>query len=244
MQQRPDRLILIHGAWAGGWVWDKLVPELAVRGRKAVALELPGNGHHPIAPENVAAEDYLKCLDDAIGDGPVALVGHSGGGMLMTAGAEYFGDRVSQGIWIAGMLLPDGKSFDDIQETVAGPGKRFGVTPYIVPSVDGRTSTVPPDAAIRFFFQDLPQGDAETAAARLTPQPAAGYRMTSQTGLAFTALPKLYVLARQDRSVIPEAQWLMCVGVKNLTVKEVDSGHVPQISQPSSLAEMIDGWLP
>ncbi|MEM8849671.1 MAG: alpha/beta fold hydrolase, partial [Pseudomonadota bacterium] len=69
--------------------------------------------------------DIVVALSEAIEaePGSVALVGHSGGGMLVTPGATADPHRVSHGIWIAGMLTPDGRSFDDI----AGPGRRFGV---------------------------------------------------------------------------------------------------------------------
>lgn len=246
MPPPPARLVLIHGAWAGGWVWDPLIAALAARGRLAEALELPGNGHHPIAARDVTPDDYRNALGRAVrdGPGPVALVGHSGGGMLVTAGAEWFPETVSHGIWIAGMLLPEGRSFDDVQQAVAGPGRRIGVTPLIVPATDGRTSTVPEEAAIHHFFQDLPPETARDAARRLTPQPAAGYRLTVPTGPAFAALPKLYVLATEDRSVLPEAQRLMCRDMPMLTMAEMECGHAPQVAQPAVLAALIDGWLP
>jgi pimeloyl-ACP methyl ester carboxylesterase len=243
MSRRPERLILIHGAWAAAWVWEALVDALQELGREAVALDLPGDGHHPIAAGDVRPEDYLDCLAQATGDGPVALIGHSGGGMLVTAAADRLAARVTHGIWIAGMLLPGGESFDDIQERVAGPGQRIGVTPHIRPSHDGLTSTVPPEAAVRHFFQDLDPETAARAAARLTPQPAAGHRITTHAGPGFDALPKLYVLATQDNSVVPEAQRLMCEGVAGLDIVEMDSGHAPQVSRPDELARVIDTWL-
>ncbi len=242
---RPARLILIHGAWAGGWVWAPLTDALAGLGWQAEALELPGNGHHSIPAGDVTTADYLACLETAIsgGPGPVALVGHSGGGMLVTAGAERFSDHVSHAVWVAGMLLPDGESFDDIQERIAGPGKRLGVTPHVVPSADGRTSSVPPKAAQRHFFQDLPPDVAAKAARRLTPQPTAGRHIAVQTGPAFAAVPKLYVLAADDRSVLPQVQRMMCDGVPNLTITEMPCGHAPQVADPQGLAARLDSWL-
>ena len=241
MPQHPERLI--HGAWAGSWVWEALVAALADLGHEAVALELPGNGFHPIAAADLRPEDCLTCLEQAIGDGPVALVGHSGGGMLVTFGADRYADRVTHGIWVAGMLLPDGSSFDDIQDQIAGPGQRIGVTPHIQPSAGGLTSTAPVEAEIAHFFQDLDPEIADQAANRLTQQPVAGHRIAVQAGPAFDTLPKLYVLATQDRSVLPEAQRLMCSKAAGLDVVEMDTCHAPQVAQPAQLAALIDRWL-
>ncbi len=245
MPQRPDRLILIHGAWAGPWVWDALIPELVARGVRAEALALPGDGTHPIAAEDATEADFHTCLAEAITaePGPVALVGHSGGGTLVTAGAEAFPDKVSHGVWIAGMLILDGRSFDDIQHDIAGPGKRFGVSDHVVPSADGLTSSVPPEQAVRFFFQDASPETAVDAARRLTAQPATGHRLRTKTSARFDALPKLYILAEQDKSVIPEAQKAMAASAANVLTRSIASGHVPQLTQPARLAGILADWF-
>ena len=82
------------------------------------------------------------------------------------------------------------------------------------------------------------------AAARLTPQPTSGHRIATKTGLQFAALPKLYLLASKDKSVLPAVQRHMCAGVENLTLRQIDSGHVPQVTKPRALAALIDRWLP
>lgn len=245
MPPRPERLILIHGAWAGAWVWDGLIGELGALGWQAEALDLPGDGHHRIPPEAAVEADFHDAIAVAIhaGPGPVALVGHSGGGMLVTAGATAHPERVSHGIWIAGMLIPDGRSFDDVQEDLMGPGGRFGVTPHVRPSADGRTSTVPRQAAIAHFLHDADPAQAAAAADRLTPQPAAGHRLRTRANAGFDALPKLYVLAGDDRSVVPDAQRAMAASTGNVTLREIVSGHVPQLTRPGTLARIMNDWL-
>jgi pimeloyl-ACP methyl ester carboxylesterase len=42
--------ILIHGAWQGAWAWETIVPRLEALGHDAIAVDLPGNGHNPMAP--------------------------------------------------------------------------------------------------------------------------------------------------------------------------------------------------
>ncbi|TVP73456.1 MAG: alpha/beta hydrolase [Rhodobacteraceae bacterium] len=245
MPQLPERLILIHGAWAGPWVWDALIAELARHGLPAQALALPGDGTHHIPPPKATETDFLQCIVQAIeaAPGPVALVGHSGGGMLVTAGAEAVPDKVSHGIWIAGMLIPDGRSFDDIQAQIMGPDARFGITAHVEHSADGLTSTVPKDMARAYFFNDAPEPLAVGAAAQLTCQPRSGHRLRTPTGPRFAALPKLYIHAEHDRSVIPAAQTAMSRSAANVTVQPIASGHVPQLTRPAELAQMMADWL-
>lgn len=239
----PERIILIHGAWAGGWVWEELAPRLEALGHEVQILELPGNGHHPIPPGDVCQQDYLDALDQAIMDspGPVTLVGHSGGGMLVTAGAARYPQKVRHGVWIAGMLLPNGESFDQIMAQVGAEGQ--GVTPHVRPCLEGAASEVPPQAAIEFFFHDLPADKARAAARKLTPQPVAGRRIPVQVGPEFAALPKLYVMALEDRSVLPAAQQAMCAGQEQLEIFHLPGGHVPQITHGAALAEKLHHWL-
>ncbi len=238
-------VVLIHGAWAGAWVWDALVGELSKLDLDTRTLELPGNGFHDLPPEDVRETDFPAAVDDAIGTaaGPVCLVGHSGGGMLVTYGADRHADKVTHAVWIAGMLLPNGESFDDIQDRIAGQGERFGITPHVVASEDGLSTSVPPDRAIGYFFNDLPERAAREAAGRLTPQPAAGRRLAVRTGPAFDRVRKLYILAGDDRTVIPEAQRMMAENAPGIAVREVDTGHCPHVSRPEMTAVLISDWL-
>ncbi|MEM9034597.1 MAG: alpha/beta hydrolase [Actinomycetota bacterium] len=242
---RP-RLVLIHGAWAGPWVWDGLLEPLAELGWEAEPLALPGDGFHPIRPEEATVADFERCITDAIdaAPGPVVLVGHSGGGMLVTLGAALRPERVSHGVWIAGFLLPDGRLFDAVEAAIAEPEDLpIGVGPHIVPSEDGLVTTVAPVAAVEHFFQDAAPEVANGVAQRLTPQPVSGARLSTVAGPDFAELPKLYLLATDDRSVLPEAQRHMCEGVPALSVVEIGTGHAPQLTQPSAVAGILDDWL-
>ena len=235
-------VILIHGAWQGSWTFDLLVPLLGERGLRPVAVDLPGNGVDDTPPESVTLTTYLDHLTAVIDDvgGPATVVGHSGGGIIATALAEHSPERVASVIYLAGMCLPDGRDFGVLQEQVAGPGQVFGVSGDIVVADDGVTSTVSAEAAITYFLNDTDRSVAEQLVARLTPQPEGGRLIASPTTPErFGRIPKLYIEALDDRSMILEAQRAMQALVPDMPVVSIDAGHVPQFTRAPEVASAI-----
>ena len=90
--------MLIHGAWHGGWCWHKVVAELSRRGHRVVAPDLPAHGDDSTTRELVTLEAYadrvVEHLDDV--SGPVCLVGHSMGGMVISAVGERVPERIER----------------------------------------------------------------------------------------------------------------------------------------------------
>jgi len=237
----PDRVVLIHGAWVGAWVWDEFVAHLRRHLDAPVAApDLPGCGDDPMPAGEVTAAGTVERVTDAMaGADRVALVAHAGGGMIATLAAEAMPERVRALVYVAGIVLTDGRSFDDVQQCVAGPGGAFGVTPHIRPTPDGQASTLPAAAAMAHLFHDCRPAAARAAAARLGPQPAAVHRLTARTGPGFAAIPKLYVETGDDRAILPAAQRLMHARLDNAVVRRLSSGHAAQMSRPGRLARMV-----
>ncbi|MEM9748010.1 MAG: alpha/beta fold hydrolase [Actinomycetota bacterium] len=236
-------VLLVHGAWQGSWSFDELVPALAEFGRTGVAVDLPGNGADSTPPEDVSLDRYLDALTSTIDDlgGRAAVVGHSGGGLVATALAERSPDRVAAVVYLAGMCLPNGESFGELQARVGGP---VGISDDIVVADDGLTSSVPTDAAIRYFLHDLPSPTARRLAAQLTSQPEAGRLITSPTTPTnFGRLPKLYVEATDDRSISVDAQRAMQALAPDMEVVSLDTGHVPQVVDPNGVAAAIADFV-
>ncbi len=244
---RLDPVVLIHGAWAGSWVWDRLLPRLSAAGLRCAAIDLPGNGAGALAPEAVTFEMYLRHLQAVINalPDPVSLVAHSGGGNVASAFAELRPDLVSRIVYVAGIMLPNGKSFVDIvAEAAATHPDAVGVDPATQYSRDGRVSYVPPDAAIAYFFNDCAPEDARAAAQRLTPQGEGGRAVAMRTTpQRYGRVPRLYVEASNDRSVIPAVQRRMQRLSPGARVISLPTGHAPQYSAPERLADAILPFL-
>ncbi len=242
-----DPVILVHGAWQGSWAWTRIVPCLEAAGFVTHAVDLPGNGADGSDPAEVTFETCLQHVYEAVHalGRPVSLVGHSGGGLLITAFAERWPASVSRLVYIAGMMLPGGESFEEIVKSVSPQRpEAVGIWPHLVWSADGLTSRVPAEAAVAFFLQDCSEEDAAAAASRLTPQGEGGRAVrTPATAGRYGRIPRLYVEALEDRSVILPVQRAMQARAPGALVVSMPTGHAPQLSAPSDLAEAIIPFL-
>jgi pimeloyl-ACP methyl ester carboxylesterase len=236
--------LLLHGAWAGGWVWDKVAPHLRAAGHLVVAPDLPGD--HPLAAgETISVQDMvdhaLAALPET--DMPWIVVGHSGGGIIATMVAERMvakqRDRILGLVYLAGMMLPSGMSFPQAC-TIAGSIPPQGIEPYFRPTTDGLSTLVPPEAAVAIFFQCAEPADAIAAARRLNPQLNTSWMIIpSWTPAGAGTVPRLYVEALQDRSVPIGVQRTMQRLVPGAQIASIDTDHAPQLSAPEKVIELL-----
>lgn len=243
MSEPGANLVLIHGAWAASWVWAELRPLLERQGVKTLALDLPGTAANPANTDELSLEACVRYVEQRCAElsGPLFLVGHSGGGVIATQVAEQLHMRLSGVIYIAGMMLPSGLGFAQLCADLSPcEPTASGIGPFLQWNAEHSASRVPPAAACRIFLHDLPVAQARVLAERLDWQPEATRSLVAQwTADRFGRLPRLYVEARQDRSVVLAAQRRMQALVPGAEVASLDCGHVPQASAPSALAEAL-----
>lgn len=233
-------IILIHGAWQGGWVWTDFAPLLEEAGLKPHAIDLPGNGADDTALEDVSLERYLDHVGHLIEElqGPVIIIAHSGGGVVGTALGERYPGRIKRIIYIAGMMLPPDWTFGHVlkQEKAEEKGL-LGIGPHLEWSGDGFVSSVPPEAGAKIFLNDMPFDVALEGARKLTPQAEPGRALkTHWTEERFGSIPRIYVECAQDLSVLLPIQQAMQKLVPGAKTIALDAGHAPHVSQPQLLA--------
>jgi len=245
--RRTDPVILIHGAWQGAWVWDRLVPFLSAAGLDAIALDLPGNGVDRTPPAEVSLDLYVSHVRRILEglDGSANLIAHSGGGLVASAVAEAAPERVSRIVYVAGMMLPDRSSFAQVVASVlADDPSAEGVAPHLEWSEDRLSSRVPREVALSYFFHDCLEADADAAASRLTPQPERGRAVQAHlTPGRFGRVPRLYIEAAADRAVVPACQQRMQELVPGASIITLPTGHAPHLAAPQLLADALLPFL-
>jgi pimeloyl-ACP methyl ester carboxylesterase len=241
-------VLLVHGAWQGSWSWQRFIPHIEARGWRATAIDLPGNGTDDTPPQAVTLDLYVEhvvAIAERL-DGPLTVVGHSGGGVVASQVGEAIPDRIGCLVYLAGMMLPNGIGFADIVGTLIGQQPdAVGIGRHLVWSEGRVTSAIPPEAAIEIFYHDCDAADARWAAERLTHQPERSRSAKPRLSTArYGSIPRIYVEAAFDRSVVPAAQHMMqrlSPGAMRLAIA---TGHAPQLAQPERLADLLDRAIP
>jgi pimeloyl-ACP methyl ester carboxylesterase len=109
------KFVLVPGGWQGGWVFDSVAAELRQRGHDVEAVTLAGleldGSVDPTRPPNLDAHiDQVAETITGGDDGPVALCGHSYGGMVVAGVADRLGDRLDELVFIDAYVPEDGDS--------------------------------------------------------------------------------------------------------------------------------------
>lgn len=219
MQTKPS-IVFAHGLWADGSCFSKLIPQLQADGHEVLASQ------HGLDSLSGDVASVVRCFGRV--SGPIVLVGHSYGGTLIThAGTD---DRVAALVYIAA-LAPDET------ETSQGQLAKFPTTDVFsqIEVADGRI-WLRPDGT-RFFAGDLPAPEQKLVWAT-QGAPVADLFNQKVDGIAWRSKPSWYIVARQDHTVPPELQHSAAKRM-GATIVEVDSSHVPMLSNPGVVLDVI-----
>lgn len=224
--------LLVHGSNHGAWCWRDVLPALAAAGHAARAIDLPAAGLDGTPPDEVTLDSYRDAVLAAI-HAPVVLVGHSLGGVAITAAAAAAPDKIAALVFVCAWTPGAGDSARDLRA-------RYGCEGLMTAMRHGpdRTTTHFADAALDpLFYHDCPPGTVEYARAHLVPQPIA-------PGLAPAAalpasVPRHYIRCTRDKIIPRQAQSDMTRDWPAGTVHDMACGHSPFFAAPDRLAEIL-----
>ena len=230
--------VLIHGAWHGGWCWERVAPLLVAQGHRVLAPDLPGMGADRRKHGNDPLADWTDFVAELVAsaDKPVILVGHSLGGVVISEVAERVPDAVGRLVYLTAFLLQSGQSLAD----VAGRYPDIGPGPALRPTdVDGEV-IVDPDQATGIFYNAMSDEDARAAVDRLVAQPVAAFTTpVTLTAERFGRVPRAYIEAADDQAISLEMQREMQALLPCDPVITLKSDHSPFYSTVPELAEAL-----
>lgn len=219
MPNKPS-IVFAHGLWADGSCFSKLIPTLRAEGHETIASQ------HALDDVNDDVAMVIKCIGRV--SGPVILVGHSYGGTLITAAGTD--DRVVGLVYICA-LAPDET------ETSQSQQDQFAATEVFkyIDVADGRVWLQ--REGIGCFCGDLPDEEQQLVWATHMP-PAADIFQKKAKGTAWKTKPSWYIVGNDDHTVNPDLERSVSARM-NAQVTALNSSHVPMLSQPQRVLEVI-----
>lgn len=234
----PALVVLIHGAWHGAWCWAGLQAELDQRGVASIAIDLPGHGGSTAPLTGLQGDarlvsDVLDTLATRQA-GPIALVGHSYGGAVITQAAAGRDDVAHLG-YIAAFALDDGES---VLGALGGFDKRdVDLAAAMVPTADGNATTLDPAVAADALYGSCPPAAIASSIPRLSPQPMATM-IEKVDGSPRQHIDSTYVVCTHDRAVHPDHQATMAARCTHRI--DLDTDHSPFISDVIATADIVE----
>lgn len=215
-------VVLVHGLYADGSSWGKVIPLLQAKGLHVTAVQNPTTS---LEDDAAAVRRTL-----ALQDGPTVLVGHSYGGMVIS---EVGNDpKVASLVYIAARAPDAGEDYPAL-------AKRFPAAPASAGlqwQADG-FGTLSEQAFVRDFAGDLPRGEALGLYA--VQQPVGRPVTQAKTSAAaWRQKPSWYAISTQDRTIDPDLQRFMARRMKATTV-ELAASHASLLSRPAEVAALI-----
>jgi pimeloyl-ACP methyl ester carboxylesterase len=222
-------VVLVHGAWHDASSWDRVMPLLDAAGVSWRALDLPSVHPLPALPglaDDVAA---VTALVDDVG-GPVVLVGHSYGGVVISAVGHH--SRVRHLVYLSAFAPDEGETVLEI-----GIGDPPPLTVEAVRFGDDGTMTIDPALAVATFYDDVERTEADRRAAALRATTAAVF--TDPAGPpAWRTVSSTAVVCTVDRAISVDRLEQMAARTGGDIVRWVSS-HSPFLSRPNDVAALL-----
>ena len=214
-------MVLVHGAWADGSSWAKVIAPLAASGVKAIAAPLPLTSFH----DDIAALD--RTLERV--EGSVVLAGHAyAGGVIGATRSE----KVKALVYVAALAPDEGETVAD----VFSRGAPHPDAPKLVPDAHGLIYL--PDAAFAAAFAQNAAAE-ELAVLAAVQRPISPACITVKVGRPlWKDRPSWFLVAEQDRMIVEDNQRFMAERMK-ARIRPHPVDHTPLVTAPSVVVDIM-----
>ncbi len=216
-------VVLVHGAWADGSTWSKVIPLLDKKGFNVTAVQIP----------LTSLEDDIAVTRSALAaqKGRTILVGHSYGGAVIT-GAANDAPNVTALVYIAAFGLDEGESLEVLSKQGPPPAGAAQIRPdehgFLWIDRDGFRAA---------FAADVDPGEARIMA--VTQKPLSIKSFVAKSGPpAWKHISSWYLVSSNDQMIPPQAEELMAKRM-GATVRTVAASHASMVSHPREVADII-----
>lgn len=213
-------IVLVHGAFADGSSWNKVIRLLQAKDYNVTAVQQPLTS----LEEDVAITRHVLSLQK----GPAILVGHSYGGVIITlAGNE---PNVMGLVYVAAYAPDSGETIAELKSQFAPAAGAAHVH-----ADDQGYLWIDREAYPEFFAGDVDPEEARAMAAVQMPWRVSGNRISNP---AWRTHPTWYQISEQDKMINPELQHFMAqrIGAKTITL---EASHASAVSHPIEIADLI-----
>ena len=224
--------VLIHGAFRGGWAWQRVRRLLQADGHQVFAPSLTGAGERAhLCDAGITLETWVNdvtALLEAEDLRDVMLVGHSQGGVVITAASEHCAERLSHLVYLDAPVPQDGQAAVDLvpQEIRARCGE---------PPRDAIAQPI----AVR-AGEEFSEDEAAWMNARLTPMPVRpSFDVVRLTNPQALALPRTYIFCEGTPEFFPSVFTRRRFDAEGVAYRTLAAGHDVMLSQPEMVAALL-----
>lgn len=221
-------VIFVHGAFADGSSWNKVIPLLQAQGLKTVSVQ------NPLTSLQQDVAFTQRALAQA--EGPVVLVGHSWGGMVITEAGNN--EKVKSLVYVSAFAPSKGEHIHDILNEAHGIKKMAKVPGFAKPILDSEGYlSLSEETIIKYFASDITPKEAKLISASQGQLHKAALDQEVTTA-AWETKPSWYIVSANDQMIAPD---LMRWQAKKIGAKttELQTSHVAMLVKPKAVAQII-----
>ena len=230
-------IVLVHGAWADGSSWSRVVGLLQVQG---YTVYVPPNPLRGLASDSAYVASFLQSIT-----GPIILVGHSSGGAVITNAATG-NSNVKALVYVDAFAPDEGESLASLSSVPPPPGQSPSCLAgdptkvlNFVPLTGGDVDLyVKPSLFPSCFANDLPPNEGAVLASTQRPLTLSTLSQTSGVP-AWKTIPSWYLVGTIDNVIPAFAQLFMAQRI-NANIIQVRASHLSMISHPTAVVGLID----